>query len=80
MFSSLGMIWRPLFASLVMYFVVGMALDVSDNLYLDFMIGIAAGVVTYAVLMLFSWYITGRPQGLEHEVVSFITSRQQRVD
>lgn len=76
--AAAAMVWRPLCASVLMYVVVSHTLTRFDSVVTGLISGIVAGVVTYVLLMLGSWHLFGKPQGLEHEAVAMVNARLAR--
>jgi lipopolysaccharide exporter len=73
--SSGAALCRPLCASAVMYFAVERTVDFFADAFVGVACGVLVGICTYVVLMLASWRLFGRPQGLEHEAVALMTAR-----
>lgn len=75
---TFGTAWRPLVCALVMYACVNHALTLSDSPPIQLFFGLSVGVATYAMTMLFSWLLIGRPEGLESEVIGYVRHRYLR--
>lgn len=72
---------RPLLLSAVMFTLIQFTLGAfnTDNLWLQLITGISTGALSYTVMMLFSWLVCGRPEGLEAEVTTWYQKRKTKV-
>jgi O-antigen/teichoic acid export membrane protein len=72
--SSLKYCYRPIIIALLMYFAVSAAISNLDSFLVRLPVGIATGISFYIILVMFSWHISGRPEGLESTVVDKLKS------
>ena len=76
MLDLVGVVWRPLLAAAAMFAAVRAAhVETLDWVALRLLIDVAVGVVSYAVLVMALWLISGRPRGLEALVVGYFARR-----
>lgn len=69
-------VWRPLVASLLMYFVVIELHHVLFvNKYLSLLFDVLVGVCTYVAVIFGLWTISGRPDGAEAEILAWLKNR-----
>lgn len=71
-------IWRPLIAATIMFFASRKTLGIFPESLIGFMLAISVGVISYTSLMLISWRLAGKPNGLENEIFSFIINRRKK--
>ena len=79
----LAVVWRPIFASFVMYIAVSAALDLAGEwgvrTPLPLLIGgIAVGVVVYFAVIGGSWYSAGAPRGAETAILGRLSALLRR--
>jgi O-antigen/teichoic acid export membrane protein len=67
--NSLKYCYRPISIAFLMYFVVSTAISGFDSTFVRLSVGIATGALFYITLVLFSWHVSGRPEGMESTVV-----------
>jgi O-antigen/teichoic acid export membrane protein len=60
---------RPIIVAFLMYFVVSAAISNFASLFVRLPVGIAAGALFYVVVIMLSWHILGRPEGMESTIV-----------
>ncbi|MDR2112590.1 MAG: hypothetical protein LBQ62_05765, partial [Candidatus Accumulibacter sp.] len=72
--SSLKYCYRPIIIAFLMYLVVSVVISGSDSIFIRLPAGIATGASFYIILVMFSWYISGKPEGLESTVVDKLRS------
>lgn len=71
--------WRPVVSTILMYIVVDWFVNQFDHVqnkkigdYIFIMlIGVPLGVFVYSVFLIFSWYLCGKPDGLEKRFIGF---------
>jgi O-antigen/teichoic acid export membrane protein len=66
--SNLKYCYRPILIALLMHFVVKITISNFDSLFLRLSTGIAIGVLFYTSLIMISWYLSGKPEGMESTV------------
>lgn len=76
--STIGTIWRPLACAVLMYFGVHEAISLVSTTALELLVGISSGAIIYAIAMMSTWFVIGRPVGLESECMALITQRLQK--
>jgi len=76
-----SVLWRPLMATAIMYFVVTMILDFlghSDKFIINLgylLFTVATGAVIYTTSMLVLWRLSGSPQGAEKDLLDTLKAR-----
>ena len=80
--SVIGVTWRPILASIIMYFMVKLChQDNLDYIVLRLLMDITIGAVSYLVSIYLLWIMTGRAEGMEQNLVSkisyFINKKKQ---
>ncbi|MDR4520858.1 MAG: lipopolysaccharide biosynthesis protein [Nitrosomonas sp.] len=81
--SIIGVIWRPILASIIMYFMVKFChQDNLDYIILRLLMDITVGAVSYLASIYILWIMTGRAEGMEQNLISkitlFINKKKQR--
>lgn len=71
-------IWRPISAAILMFFVTHGTVEFFRHSLAGFTLAIAAGAVTYTVIMLITWYLAGKPKGLESEMFGYLENRRTK--
>jgi len=72
--SVIGVIWRPILASIIMFFMVRLChQDNLDYILLRLLMDITIGAVSYLSSLYILWVMTGRTEGMEQNVISKIT-------
>lgn len=68
-----GCLWRPVISTAAMWFVVDRIVQMSAqqdkgpvDLAIDVLVAVSAGAIVYAVVLLLSWQLSGRPEGVEY--------------
>ena len=73
-FSVVGVIWRPILASIIMFFVVKLChQDNLDYIVLRLLMDVSIGAVAYIGSMYLLWVMTGRSMGVEQTVISRVS-------
>jgi hypothetical protein len=72
-----GVLWRPLFAGVAMYFAVQDYLQLSGNPrdLAHLLLSVALGAGVYALLICLAWRLFGCPDGAERFLFSRIRQR-----
>lgn len=65
-------VWRPLSGAVLMHWLVAWVVQCTTEPVVQLLAGIATGVMTYAVWLVCSWLMSGRPEGLESTVLDLI--------
>ncbi len=76
--SVLTTLWRPLVGSMAMYLLVRQAMDMFSAGAVQLMAGIATGVLTYAAWSMLSWWLVGRPEGLESTLLDAVRAMRKK--
>lgn len=71
-------LWRPLLGALAMHPLVLLASAQVANPAAQLLLGVAAGVLFYALWLLGSWWLAGRPEGLESTVFDALGLQHRR--
>jgi O-antigen/teichoic acid export membrane protein len=69
--ASTATIWRPLLCATLMYFGVQETTALVESTVLDLIVGITSGALIYIFSMVTTWFLTGRPTGIESESMGF---------
>lgn len=78
-FSVIGVIWRPLLASVIMFVAVKWCHQSDlDYIALRLAMDICVGAVVYISSLFFLWTISGRLPGIEQDVCSRVTALLER--
>jgi len=71
---------RPIIGAFIMYFVVVYFKQASDmNIYIELLLSIIIGSITYVTLVFIMWIISGRPQGAEFTILTIVRNRFSRL-
>lgn len=62
-------LWRPVLGAVLMHLVVVQAANQVSGLGAQLAVGVLTGVVTYSLWLLISWWMAGRPEGLESTIL-----------
>lgn len=65
-------LWRPVLGAVLMHLAVVQAADQVSGLGAQLVVGALTGVLTYSIWLLSSWWMAGRPEGLESTVFEAI--------
>ena len=69
-------VWRPMIAATLMFFASRKTLEFFPDSSVGFLLAVIVGAVSYTLIMLVSWYLVGKPTGLENEVVGYFKNRR----
>lgn len=69
------LIWRPLTGALLMHVLVVWVVGHTTGPVVQLLAGIGAGFVTYSIWLIGTWYLSGKPEGLESTVLDLIEKR-----
>jgi O-antigen/teichoic acid export membrane protein len=80
--SVIGVIWRPILASIIMFFMVRLChQDNLNYILLRLLMDITIGAISYLASLYVLWIMTGRADGMEQYVISkimlFINRKKQ---
>lgn len=68
-------LWRQIVGAVLMYFLVQQVSEGISSQGAQLFVGVAAGVVFYSLWLVASWYLVGRPQGLESTALEMFKRR-----
>jgi hypothetical protein len=72
--SIIGVIWRPILASIIMFFMIKLCHQGNlDYILLRLLMDITIGAVSYLASLYVLWIMAGRAEGMEQNVISKIT-------
>jgi hypothetical protein len=72
--NSLKYCYRPITIALLMYFVTSAAISGFDSIFVRLLVGITTGALFYVIFIMFSWHISGQPEGMESTLVDKLKS------
>ena len=70
-------IWRPLITATLMFFATRKVLELFSNSSIGLILAVVVGVGTYTLIMLISWCLVGKPNGVENEMVNYCKTRRK---
>ena len=73
-----GRIARPMIGTLLMYGLIHYLAGLTSSVPLQLVVSIASGVVFFSIWSLLTWYIVGRPEGLESTIIDKLTDMRRR--
>jgi O-antigen/teichoic acid export membrane protein len=72
--NSLKYCYRPVSIALLMYWVTSAAISGIESIFARLFVGVVTGALFYIILIMFSWHISGQPEGMESTVVDKLKS------
>jgi hypothetical protein len=72
--NSLKYCYRPVSIALLMYLVTSAAISGLESIFARLFVGVATGALFYVILIMFSWHISGQPEGMESTIVDKLKS------
>jgi lipopolysaccharide exporter len=68
-------LWRPLIGAMGMYWVVNFIVSLLSSSMAQLAAGITTGAAVFGIWTAVTWWLAGRPEGLESTVSDFFTAR-----
>ncbi len=76
-----AVMWRPILASLLMFFVVDKYITqvsprvLDGNIYANLFAAVAIGAIFYCLTVLLLWFVSGKPAGAEQQILEKVSGR-----